>query len=135
MWGALSDERTGLSFTTAAGPSQRSHSLVRAPLESRPYFTVSDLRLPISSPPTTLLAASGLVLYSHCTDNVENTVLLLRRADHIDNTSHVMAISPVHWRVDCCLATNYKHSSYCCVRVSWGDYRAVAWQYFDMSHY
>jgi hypothetical protein len=53
MWGALSDERTGLSFTIAAGPSQRSHSLVRAPLDSRPYFTVSDLRLPISSPPTT----------------------------------------------------------------------------------
>jgi hypothetical protein len=53
MWGALSDERTGLSFTIAASPSQRSHSLVRAPLDSRPYFTVSDSRLPISSPPTT----------------------------------------------------------------------------------
>jgi hypothetical protein len=53
MWGALSDERTGLSFTIAAGPCQRSHSLVRAPLDSRPYFTVSGLRLPISSPPTT----------------------------------------------------------------------------------
>jgi hypothetical protein len=53
MWGALSDERTGLSFTIATGCCQRSHSLVRAPLDSRPYFTVSDLRLPISSPPTT----------------------------------------------------------------------------------
>jgi hypothetical protein len=30
MWGALSDERTGLSFTTAAGPSQRCHSRVRS---------------------------------------------------------------------------------------------------------
>jgi hypothetical protein len=29
MWGALSDERTGLWFTTVAGPRQRSHSLVR----------------------------------------------------------------------------------------------------------
>jgi hypothetical protein len=47
MWGALSDERTGLSFTFAAGPSQRIHSLVRAPLDPRPYFTISDLRLPI----------------------------------------------------------------------------------------
>jgi hypothetical protein len=28
-WGALCDERTGLSFTTAAGPRQRSHSRVR----------------------------------------------------------------------------------------------------------
>jgi hypothetical protein len=53
MWGALSDERTDLSFTIAAGPSQRSHSWVRAPWDSQPYFTVSDLRLPISSPPTT----------------------------------------------------------------------------------
>jgi hypothetical protein len=53
MWGALSDGRTGLSFTIAAGPCQRSHSLVRAPLDSRPYFTVSDLRLQISSPPRT----------------------------------------------------------------------------------
>jgi hypothetical protein len=31
MWGALSDERTGLSFTIAAGPRQRSHSQARVP--------------------------------------------------------------------------------------------------------
>jgi hypothetical protein len=53
IWGTLSDEGTGLSFTIASGSSQRSHSLVRAPLDSRPYFTVSDMRLPNSSPPTT----------------------------------------------------------------------------------
>jgi hypothetical protein len=53
MWGALSVERTGLSFTSAAGASQRSQSRVRVPWDSRPYFTVSDLRLPFSSPPTT----------------------------------------------------------------------------------
>jgi hypothetical protein len=40
MWGALSDERTGLSFTIAAGPHQRSHSRVRIPWDSRPYFTL-----------------------------------------------------------------------------------------------
>jgi hypothetical protein len=40
MWGALSDERTGLLFTIAAGPSQSSHSWVRVQL------TLSDLRLP-----------------------------------------------------------------------------------------
>jgi hypothetical protein len=45
MWGALSDERTGLSFTTAAGPRQRSHSRVRIPWDLWPYFTVSDSRL------------------------------------------------------------------------------------------
>jgi hypothetical protein len=53
MVGALSDERTSLLFAIAAGPRQRSHSRVRAPWNSRPYFTVSDSRLPFSSPPTT----------------------------------------------------------------------------------
>jgi hypothetical protein len=52
-WGALSDEWTGLSFVCAAVPCQRSLSGVRVPWDSRPYFTVSDLRLPFSSPPTT----------------------------------------------------------------------------------
>jgi hypothetical protein len=54
IWGTLSDERTGLSFAIATGPRQRSHFLVRVPWDSRPYFTVSDSRLPFSSPPTTL---------------------------------------------------------------------------------
>jgi hypothetical protein len=54
LWGALSDERTGLSCVYAAGPCQRSLFRVRVPWDSRPYFTVSDLRLPFSSPPTTL---------------------------------------------------------------------------------
>jgi hypothetical protein len=51
LWGALSDERTGLSFTIAAGPCQRSHFRVRVPWDSRPYITVSDSRLHFSSPP------------------------------------------------------------------------------------
>jgi hypothetical protein len=53
LWGALSDERSGLSFVCAAGPCQRSLSRVRVPWDLRQYFTVSDLRLPFSSPPTT----------------------------------------------------------------------------------
>jgi hypothetical protein len=39
MSGAFSDERTCLSFTIDAGPRQRSHSVVRVPLESRLYFS------------------------------------------------------------------------------------------------
>jgi hypothetical protein len=31
IWGALSDERTGLSFTNTAGPRLRSHFRVRVP--------------------------------------------------------------------------------------------------------
>jgi hypothetical protein len=53
MWCALSEERMGLSFAIATGPRQRSDSRVRVPWDSRPYFTVSDSRLPFSSPPTT----------------------------------------------------------------------------------
>jgi hypothetical protein len=49
----LSDERTGLSFLYALGPRQHSLSRVRVPWASWPYFTVSDLRLPFLSPPTT----------------------------------------------------------------------------------
>jgi hypothetical protein len=41
LWGALSDERTGLSFVYAAGPCQRSLSWVRVPWYSWPYFTAS----------------------------------------------------------------------------------------------
>jgi hypothetical protein len=53
VWGALSDERTGVSFTIAAGSRQRSHSRVRVPWDSCPYFIVSHSRLPFSSPRTT----------------------------------------------------------------------------------
>jgi hypothetical protein len=46
MWGVLSDERAGLSFTIAALSCRCSHSLVWVPRDSWPYFTVSDSRLP-----------------------------------------------------------------------------------------
>jgi hypothetical protein len=46
MWGSLSDERTGLPFTIAAGTRQRTHSQVRVPRDSWPYFTISDSRPP-----------------------------------------------------------------------------------------
>jgi hypothetical protein len=42
FWGALSEERTGLSFIFAADPRQRSLSRVGVPSDSWPYFTVSD---------------------------------------------------------------------------------------------
>jgi hypothetical protein len=57
MWVALSDERMGLWFTIAAGPRQRSHSRVRVPWDSRPYFTLSDSRLPFSSLPTARMSS------------------------------------------------------------------------------
>jgi hypothetical protein len=55
VWGALSEERTGLSFTIVAGPRQRSHFWVRVPWDSwsYEYFTVSNSRPSFSSHPTT----------------------------------------------------------------------------------
>jgi hypothetical protein len=49
-----------LSFTIAAGLRQRIHSRVRVPWYFRPYFTVSDSRLPFLSPPTTRRATVEL---------------------------------------------------------------------------
>jgi hypothetical protein len=52
-YGLVSDEGMGLPFIYAAGPCQRSVSRVLVPWGLRPYFNVSHLRLPFSSPPTT----------------------------------------------------------------------------------
>jgi hypothetical protein len=41
----------GLTFTTAAGPRRDSHSQVRVPRESWPYFTVLDSILPLPGGP------------------------------------------------------------------------------------
>jgi hypothetical protein len=60
LWGAFSDERTSLAFVYAAGPCQHSLSRVRVPWDSRPYFTVSDLKIAFSSPPTTRRVTVGL---------------------------------------------------------------------------
>jgi hypothetical protein len=49
-------ERTGVSFTIAAGFRQRSHSRVWVPWDLRPYFIFSESRLPFSC----LLGLAGL---------------------------------------------------------------------------
>jgi hypothetical protein len=77
MWGALSDERTGLSFTIADGPRQRCHSWVRVPWDSWPYFTVSDSRLPFSSPPRTRWATVEVFDPASTWDNWLNSRLVL----------------------------------------------------------
>jgi hypothetical protein len=72
MWGALSDGRPGLSFTPDACPRQCSHSLVRVPWDSWPYFTVSDSRFPTQGGPVTFpgtgfpFRLAGLRLMDEC---------------------------------------------------------------------
>jgi hypothetical protein len=77
--GALSDERTGLWFTIAAGPRQSSHFRALVPWHSWSYFTVLDSRLSFSSPPTTRrvtmevfdpASTQGLVLFCSLTENI-----------------------------------------------------------------
>jgi hypothetical protein len=48
MWGALSDERTGLLFTSAADPHQRSHSWVRVPISLSPIRDFPNLESQVS---------------------------------------------------------------------------------------
>jgi hypothetical protein len=62
MWSALSDETKGLSFTTAAGPRQRSHCWVRVSWDSWQYFIVSNSRRPFLSPPTSRRALTRMNL-------------------------------------------------------------------------
>jgi hypothetical protein len=44
LWGALSGQPIGLSFTTAVGLRQRSHFVVRVPRHSWPYYSLSVQR-------------------------------------------------------------------------------------------
>jgi hypothetical protein len=59
MWGALSDERTGLFLTVDDGPRQRSYSRVQDPWESWPYILLSQIR---DFPFRRLLRLAGLWL-------------------------------------------------------------------------
>jgi hypothetical protein len=85
IWGSLSDETICLLFTIAAGPRQRSHSRVRVPWESRPYFTVSDSRL----------SFRRLHLHLFCCDSVfvvtETRLLIRCLATDVFSGSAVMA--------------------------------------------
>jgi hypothetical protein len=100
MWFAVSDERTGLTFTIAAGPLQRSHFRVPVPWDSQPYFTVSDSSLPWDSQPYFTVSDSSLPFSSRpttCRATVEvfdpippqfNSSLLLLPLLHVPNRKH-----------------------------------------------
>jgi hypothetical protein len=137
LYDILSDERMGLSFTIAAGPHQRIHSRVRFPWGSRTYFTVSNSRLPILSPPTTRRATLEVLdpastrvcrrtsLYSRGTDHIETPsirdaclqlrCLALRMARTIQKTPLLLSEFLCNLATSCSMV-HKEHSLYCCVR-------------------
>jgi hypothetical protein len=54
-----------------------------------------------------------LSLYSLRTDHAQKTQIYCCLAPTAQETTHVVPTQRVYWRSDCCLETNYKHSSYC----------------------
>jgi hypothetical protein len=105
--GALSLTRGRVRhFTIAAGARQRSHSRVLVPWDSRPYFTVSDSRLPFSSPLTTRRARwKYSTPPSHGRTHSLNfrlVRLITLCADRIENTaSNSFIVMPHRCRTDC----------------------------------
>jgi hypothetical protein len=103
--GALLNETTSLS-TIAASPRQRSHSLVRVPLDSWPHSTVSVTRLLSSSPSTTrrvvFYRCSSCSLYRFRANLIENTAsnslfyCCVRIRCHENQLSHVI-YQPLPW--------------------------------------
>jgi hypothetical protein len=63
---------------------------------------------------------SHILSYPLSMDHTQKTQFYCCVAQTTQKTSHVIAISPVHWHADCCLVTSYKHSSSCCVHVLQG---------------
>jgi hypothetical protein len=108
MWGAVSDERTGLSFTTAAGPRQLNHCRVRVPWD-RDHILLSQIRdFPFVSPPTTRMATVEVFDPASARKAQEtppnNSVIASRRyrTAHVENTASKL----LHYCVlrMCCLA-------------------------------
>jgi hypothetical protein len=75
---------------------------------------------------------SHILSYPVGTNHAQKTQFYRCVVQTTQKTYHVITISPVHRRADYCLASSYKYSSHCCVRVSRGVYRAVAWQCVNM---
>jgi hypothetical protein len=68
-----------------------------------------------------LIKMEGLdFFYNWCslTTPTQKTHFYCCVAQTTQKRTHVITISPVHWLADCCLATSYKHQSYCCVILS-----------------
>jgi hypothetical protein len=121
MGGVLFDERTGLSFTIAAGPHQRSHFRVWVPWDSWPYFTVSDLRLPFWSPPTTRRVTVEVFIPCPTTDGLTTISGYSLRPQHIKDIRYpVMDICESHRK------SLLRHWFHCCIHSAVAQQRKLS---------
>jgi hypothetical protein len=118
MWRALSDEMTGLSFIIAVGPRQRSYSWVRVPWDSRPYFTLSDYKLPFLSPPTTRKVTMEVFDSASTRETAVPAVLLHLGTERRENTVRLFlfAIVAVQTCLFCEAVTQYRLLNSCFFR-------------------
>jgi hypothetical protein len=89
LWGALSDKRTDLSFVYAADHRQCSLSWVRVPWDLWLYFTVSELRLPFSSPPTTRRVTVEVFVPASTRVGPKEFCHLYSRGTHTHHSKHM----------------------------------------------
>jgi hypothetical protein len=97
--------------------------------------SVLVLVLSTAKPSWTLIGCQVDSCYRAVTQTAQKTQFYCCVAQTTQKTSHMIAIRQSIWRAECCLATSCKHSSYCCVPLSLGVYRAVAWQCVNMQQY
>jgi hypothetical protein len=83
LWGALSDERAGLSFIYAAGPCQCSFSRVKC-LGTRDHILLSPI---------------WDFLSCNCLEFCHSLIQPRNGHGSTVNTYHVIALQPVYWRV------------------------------------
>jgi hypothetical protein len=107
MWGALSDETTGLPFAVATGPRQRSHSRVKvrgardpileSPIRDSPIrrlLRLAVLRWRYSTPPPHGIASSCQnKILSYVTSDGQSTSLVLVPSTHLGLTTRLLLLS------------------------------------------
>jgi hypothetical protein len=124
--GARSLTRAGLSFTIAAGPCQRSHSRVRVPRDSWPYFTISDSRLPQTGGPGSRICTSQ---EQRRPVIVPGTGFPFRQPRHSPNRKRCF-----QQFFNCCMCIRRHGSVFCGCRGNVCTYRCLAMDNFSLKY-
>jgi hypothetical protein len=138
MWGALSDERTGLSITVVCSPRQRSHSCVRAPWNTWPYFTASHSRFPQpGGPGPRIYIPRNRVaqLYPYCLQILLNSICMNPSETTASNGSSVVACYLLLHSRDTVTVGTRLQSHFIEADVSFGSKILVSRLWGNMSHF